>query len=607
VCLAVRMVAILLGTAGLWPAEQAQAGAVVVMNRTASPVPLTLVLPDGKTYSHVLLADDQLLVPGLGTATIAFQADGKWRHYALQANGVYDLAMREGRLDLSKVDIRGMPTSPAPPLAAAGQDLLCTIPVKLLTDDKEPAVQRVWEQRLRKRLAAASAVFERYCRIGFEVAEVDTWRSIDKPRDLDELVEHFEREVRPAPGRVAVGFTAHYAALREEKHLGGARGGLGSHILIREWAPGVTEMERIEILVHELAHFCGAVHASDPNGVMRPKLGDGRARARSARIRFDAVNALAMYLIAEELRARPAVRFDQLQTGTRMQLRALYGVLAASLPDDPAAPRYIAMLDRSLGLLPAPPDRRAVIAEAAGRVVRAILDRAVTQGRLPLPAVATAERGRVDGDRLTEDYVRRAAAAARQLPADVGPRSFLLGLGVALDDTFLVGSTPVVGSFWRQIESLAQRSGREGALRTATMRGRHDLAQHFAVSAALAVLLGAGGAEAIGISKELLDAQGESGFSFLDLAADLAGIRFAGAVTEGRIGLATLEASFQVDDFLPRLDGLTEGIAWNDFVNAYGSPPDQRFHRQREAILQRIRALPGFQGRRVAHGPPTDQ
>ena len=46
----------------------------------------------------------------------------------------------------------------------------------------------------------------------------------------------------------------------------------------------------------------------------------------------------------------------------------MYRLLAAALPDDPAAPRYLAMLDQSLGLTGDPPEQvRAMIVGAADR------------------------------------------------------------------------------------------------------------------------------------------------------------------------------------------------------------------------------------------------
>ena len=98
---------------------------------------------------------------------------------------------------------------------------------------------------------------------------------------------------------------------------------------------------------------------------MRPDFSDRQSRARSYRIRFDATNTLVMCLLGDEFRNRPFVQLGQLPAAVKDQLRPLYRSLAAALPNDPAAPRYLAMLDQSLGLAGAAADhRRAVIAGA---------------------------------------------------------------------------------------------------------------------------------------------------------------------------------------------------------------------------------------------------
>ena len=75
------------------------------------------------------------------------------------------------------------------------------------------------------------------------------------------------------------------------------------------------------------------------------------------------------------------------------------------------------------------------------------------------------------------------------------------------------------------------------------MLGRRDLAQHFFLSGYLAAVVGSAAAESAGIAKELADARSGSGFSYVDLAADLAGIAFAERVLRreaslGRTGSA---------------------------------------------------------------------
>ena len=216
--------------------------------------------------------------------------------------------------------------------------------MKILVDDEEPRVRALWEKQLRGRLAAASDIFERHCRLRFQVVAVDTW-VVDKGiHDFNQSVAEFERRVRPAPARIAIGFTGRYKWVTGESHLGAIRGPLQSHILIREQLVKVSEPERLEVLVHELGHFLGAVHSAEETSVMRPKLGDRQSCVRSFRIGFDAPNTLAMYLLVEELRSRPILRLSELSPETKASLRRVYVSLGKELPDDPAAPKYLDLL-----------------------------------------------------------------------------------------------------------------------------------------------------------------------------------------------------------------------------------------------------------------------
>jgi hypothetical protein len=122
------------------------------------------------------------------------------------------------------------------------------------------------------------------------------------------------------------------------------------------------------------------------------------------------------------------------------------------------------------------------------------------------------------------------------------------------------------------------------------MRGRYDLTQHFFVSAALATMAGPAAAEAVGLAKELRDSQGDSGFSFSDVCADLAGIALAQRLSDGKTSLADLQ-KFRVAEHLPELDDLADGLSSAEFARQYGSLLDPRFQRQVEAIRQRVAAL----------------
>jgi hypothetical protein len=282
----------------------------------------------------------------------------------------------------------------------------------------------------------------------------------------------------------------------------------------------------------------------------------------------------------------------------------LYGALAAALPNDPAAAHYLAMLDMRPGVPGNSPERLRSVLAGAAAVVRAVTD-AASDNRLLPEKSSVGGAVRLDGDRLSELYVRRAAAAARKFPQDVAAAAFLMGIGVALDDSTLVRDFPIIGAYWRQIEPDSARLTRVALLGTPTMRGRRDSAQHFAVSAALAILLGSRNAEAAGALKEINDSRrGGSGFSFADYSADLAGLQFAGAVVGGHVRLERLEKGFLVREFVPDLSGLKEGIAWDDFLSSYGSPLDPRFAQERLRLLGQIVAMPGYKPTAAEMAPP---
>ena len=194
---------------------------------------------------------------------------------------------------------------------------------------------------------------------------------------------------------------------------------------------------------------------------------------------------------------------------------------------------------------------------------------------------------RLHGDALLDYYVRRAAATARE--QKVSPRAFLVALGLALDDTDLLRKNPLARSYLAKLESDAERARRLKLLGEPTLRKRHDWALHFAISAALTALFGDEQAERIGVGKELWDAHGKSGFSFADLAADLAGIEFArGSLAEGERRLREIAEKFEGDKILPAVGDLEDGLPWETFVEKYGGVDDERFRKHVEAIRRRV-------------------
>lgn len=113
------------------------------------------------------------------------------------------------------------------------------------------------------------------------------------------------------------------------------------------------------------------------------------------------------------------------------------------------------------------------------------------------------------------------------------------------------------------------------------LRGRNDLARHFLVSAALRALSTRDIGMAMGLLKEKLDAvDGGSGFSFTDIAADMAGLRFADNVLDP-VRAASMQRRVQeeiaAEALLPSFEGLTDGLSESMFRRLYGSPTDKRY------------------------------
>ncbi len=128
-----------------------------------------------------------------------------------------------------------------------------------------------------------------------------------------------------------------------------------------------------------------------------------------------------------------------------------------------------------------------------------------------------------------------------------------------------------------------------------TLQGRHDLAQHFAISAALAAWAGEPLANTIGLDKEVDDARGGSGFSFSDLAADRAGTRFGELAIRQPARLAAgLAGGLRSEGLMPATDGLPEPMQADAFRRRFGHVGSPAYQQVADDIEQRIAALALF-------------
>jgi hypothetical protein len=133
---------------------------------------------------------------------------------------------------------------------------------------------------------------------------------------------------------------------------------------------------------------------------------------------------------------------------------------------------------------------------------------------------------------------------------------------------------------------------------TLTLLGRHDSAQHFVISAALATWAGEPIADAIGLYKELADAQGGSGFSFADLAADRAGTRFGELINRNDSRLQALQPDKLSDsDLAPTLADLPEGFNERDFRRRFGKVDSPAYQQLTQEIERRLAVMPLYQSK----------
>lgn len=117
---------------------------------------------------------------------------------------------------------------------------------------------------------------------------------------------------------------------------------------------------------------------------------------------------------------------------------------------------------------------------------------------------------------------------------------------------------------------------------------RTDQAKHFMLSAVLTISGGTQLADIMGQEKELRDAQTKSGFSFIDLAADRAGMKFSQQAIQSPASAKALQnVMANIKDyhaFMPETQDLPEKLTQSQFSRRFdgvGSPAYK-------AILQRI-------------------
>ncbi|MCC7085181.1 MAG: hypothetical protein IT427_09260 [Pirellulales bacterium] len=338
------------------------AAVAVVSNRVSHSMRFTVAVGGDKDHpskptAYSIASTDLVVIPIPRGQTASLATDDKL-YELLPDTAYYFGEVPRGGVELARISLSTPPpdqeavvaakvvleSSGAAPIALRSP----VVTVKIFVDEEEATRPAIWSRRLQGRIADASEILQKYCGIGLEVIETGTWQSDDKNSDFDVAVAEFIHEADLGKAQLAIGFTSQYQTPHGRTHLGGTRGPLQRHILLREWSKHISESEKLELLVHELGHHFGAAHSPERDAVMRPLLADRQSRAKNFIIRFDPLNTLAINLVAEEIRDRGVQHFAGLSLPTKLRLKAIYTDIAKALPDDPAANIYL----KRLGLPP---------------------------------------------------------------------------------------------------------------------------------------------------------------------------------------------------------------------------------------------------------------
>jgi hypothetical protein len=217
-----------------------------------------------------------------------------------------------------------------------------------------------------------------------------------------------------------------------------------------------------------------------------------------------------------------------------------------------------------------------------------------TEARLQQLAVSASKMPK--GERRFGAVLQAAFAMPPGGAASANPmeqnRAALLALGVAIGHERL--------ALFIRLDPKDPSIRDAAALRRRTaLSGREDWARHFCLSAALAVLENPMVSDTGGLIKEQLDALTHgSGFSFGDLAADRAGVRFAmlaiRSEADARAMQARLQSGIKPGDLFPRTVDLPENLTVEQFRQEYGGIGSARYRQKVAEIEALLDQCPGL-------------
>ncbi len=541
-------------------AARSLAGVVVVANQSSRPVILATRRPGHGPVRNTLEPGGLVCLRTPETLQAAYRVAEQRASARLEPDGVYLLFDRETKqVGLRRLTLgAAKPLSPPTAVAPFSNEPL-VVPVKLMVDDDQPEPAQVWEPRLKARVEQVSRLLESLAQVRLEVVQVDRWQSHSHVADFPQLLDDFEQQVPADKARLVIGFTSQRPLSKGLASGGAIARPLATHLLLQDFHEPQREAEARQTLVSLLLRFLGAVERSESSRELQPA---GKQTS------VDPINALVINWVADALRAQDAQALAELPAATQAKLLKIYRWLDHALP--------VGRLAGQARIQLADPELVAVT-----RKIVVALQQAAQQ-KAPLSE-----------DALTNHFVRAAAVEAVRTKSPDAPAGFLLALGVMLADSEIQFDDPGTAACFQALASL-RVEGTRPRFRQATMHKRRYLAEYFMHSVTETVAAGTATACSTALRSELDDRYRTIGFRVVDLAAALAGCRFADQVLEGCLTLDELAASFAVDRFLPRTEQFPVRLDHERFEQRLGSPADPRFLALLQKLDQRLASQPGY-------------
>ena len=224
--------------------------------------------------------------------------------------------------------------------------------------------------------------------------------------------------------------------------------------------------------------------------------------------------------------------------------------------------------------------------------IRAVLVPPAEQARLQacqqrlVEAIANTPGGDVRFEDLLGPLLELAASRSANGDAAAENRAAIISLAFYVNGKGLGAIIPAARDWPRPTQ------------RHVVLGGRHDFAQHFSISAAIAATSGSPLADAVGLYKEVDDSRGGTGFSFNDIAADRTGTRFGELATASPAGaqkvqrLATGGLSETI--IFPEVKDLPEFMQEAEFKSRYGGIGGAEYRKMMAEIERRVAALAVF-------------